>query len=221
MKISLSRAGLVLIVLAILTVLLNSILSRDGVLAVLSGTVSRQLIPLLLMGAALGTDAMSLSIGIGLRGVSWRDVIRVSAVIGIFHIVMPLVGALAGHYFGLFVGSLAVWIGAAIVAFIGVRMIWGCVGSGDAGPCSWKLTGFSLLMLATGVSIDALSVGFSLGTFGYSIYVTSVVFGIFGAAMTAIGLLFGSRLGKFIGDRGELVGGCVLIILAVHMLFEG
>lgn len=215
-----SRTGLTLVFLVLTVLLVKGLFTWGGSLEVLSGVVTRQALPLLLMAVALGTDAMSLSIGIGMRGVSWREVARVSLVIGIFHVLMPLAGAAGGFYFGLFAGEIAHWIGAGIVAFIGVRMIWGCLGNKQTMSSNWTLSGVPLLMLALSVSLDALSVGFSLGAFGYNIFITSLVFGVFGAGMTALGLLFGSRLGKLIGDRGELLGGAVLIILALHMLLE-
>ncbi|MTI93972.1 MAG: manganese efflux pump [Firmicutes bacterium] len=173
------------------------------------------------MAVALGTDAMSLSVGIGLRGVSRQDVLRVSFVVGLFHIIMPLAGIVLGHLFGLLVGELARWLGALIVAFIGARMIWGCLGTKECLSANWVLSGLPLMLLAGSVSMDALSVGFSLGAFGYNVFLASAIFGLFGAAMTGLGLVFGSRLGDCVGDRAELIGGGVLVILAIHMLLEG
>ncbi|MGI6366600.1 MAG: manganese efflux pump MntP family protein [Bacillota bacterium] len=220
-RLRLSRRGMILIILILFIVLINRLLHWSGTLATLSGTVPRQLLPLLLMAAALGADAMSLCVGIGLRGVSWREVLRVSLVIGFFHVGMPLLGALGGHFFGMLAGGIARVLGAGLVALIGVRMIRECLG-GKENPCSqWTLTGFPLLALATGVSIDALSVGFGLGAFGYNIFATALTFGVFSAAMSALGLVFGCRMGKLVGERGELIGGFVLLVLAIHMLFEG
>lgn len=216
---SLSRRGIIPIILVLVAILVSQVLVWGGDLAVLSSNSSHQLLPLLLTAAALGTDAMTLAIGIGLQGVSWQDIVRTSLVIGLFHVGMPLIGALGGHCFGIFAGEIAHWLGAGIVAFIGSRMIWGCLESKQGIVCQWTLTGFPLLLLAAGVSIDALSVGFSLGAFGYNIFSTAITFGIFSAIMSAVGLIFGSRLGKFIGNRGEFVGGIVLIFLAIYMLF--
>lgn len=220
-KLFVSRGMLAVVFMALTIVLINRVLVLSGVLPALGNVFSAQIFPLLLVGAALGTDAMSLSVGIGLRGVGWKDVARVSIVIGLFHVAMPLIGSIGGHLFGLFAGDLARWVGAGIVAFIGGRMIWGCLGPNECLSTKWTLSGVPLLLLALSVSMDALSVGFSLGAFGYNIFVTAVVFGVFGAVMTAIGLVFGSKLGKWIGDKGELFGGIVLVILALHMFFEG
>lgn len=221
MRLSLSRRGLIFIIVLLFVIIISRIFVWTEALATLSAGTPRQLLPLFLMAAALGADAMSLSVGIGLRGVSWREVIRVSVTIGIFHVGMPLLGALVGYHFGIFAGSIARWLGAGIVAYIGIRMIKGCLCAKEETACQWTLAGFPLIMLAIGVSIDALSVGFSMGAFGYSIYATALTFGIFSAVMSGVGLIFGDRIGKLMGERCELIGGCVLIILAIHMLFEG
>lgn len=217
----LASAFSVLVVLGLLLVLVNKLWLWGGAMETLGGLLTQsQLLPLLLMAVALGTDAMSLSIGIGLRGVSTRDVLRISSVVGIFHVLMPLLGIVLGHLFGLLVGEIARWLGALIVAFIGGRMIWGCLGRKECLATNWVLTGMPLLLLAGSVSMDALSVGFSLGAIGYNVLVAAAVFGLFGALMTGLGLVFGDRLGNCVGDRAELVGGGVLIILAIHMLTE-
>ena len=68
-------------------------------------------------------------------------------------------------------------------------------------------------MLVTGaaLSIDNLAVGFALGTFQVNIAVAAVVIGAVSITMSLLGLELGSRLGTRTGDRGELVGGVVLI----------
>jgi putative Mn2+ efflux pump MntP len=218
----LSRTLFVVLAVALLAILANRFSALGGALAVLRRITPGQVLALLLMAAALGTDAMSLAIGIGLRGISWREGIRVSLVIGLFHIIMPLIGTAVGGYFSKLAGGIAQVTGAAIVAIIGIRMVWGCLtseGTTQASQC--KLTGLSLLLLALSVSIDALSVGLGLGALGYNVYLTSVLFGVFGAGMTAVGLFLGKKIGSLVGNYGELLGGGVLIILALKLFLEG
>lgn len=191
-----------------------------GLVAVLPSL--SQVLALLLMAAALGTDAMSLAIGIGLRGVSRREGLRTCVVIGLFHVIMPLIGTWAGGFLSRLTGDIARAAGAGIVAFIGIRMLWGCLKNRDEDcDIQIKLSGMSLCLLALSVSLDALSVGLGLGTMGYNIYLTAILFGLFGAGMTALGLFMGHKLGKFLGRYGEAVGGSVLIILAIKMFLEG
>ena len=123
-RLRLSRRGMILIILILFIVLINRLLHWSGTLATLSGTVPRQLLPLLLMAAALGADAMSLCVGIGLRGVAGG---RCSGEPGHGFFGDALAGALGGHFRHVG-GGIARVLGAGLVALIGVRMIrsaWG------------------------------------------------------------------------------------------------
>ena len=55
------------------------------------------------------------------------------------------------------------------------------------------------MVTGAALSIDNLAVGFALGTFHVSV------------AMSLTGLELGHRIGARAGDRGELIGGLVLI----------
>lgn len=216
------RMLFVVLAAALLTLLVSRFSPLGGALAALGRVTPSQILALLLMAAALGTDAMSLAIGIGLLGITRREGIRISLVIGLFHIFMPLIGTAVGGYFSRLAGGITRAIGAGIVAIIGIRMVWGCLTSAEKDQgAQWKVTGFSLLLLALSVSIDALSVGLGLGALGYNVYLTSLLFGIFGAGMTAAGLFLGQKMGALVGKYGELIGGGVLIILALKMFLEG
>lgn len=218
----LSQSFLLVLTEALFALFPGGALNGGGAVCGLAGGVGK-IFTLLLTAAALGTDAMSLAIGIGLRGIERRERIKVSLIIGLFHILMPLIGTAGGLFFSRLAGGIARLTGAAIVAVIGGRMVWGAWASrGEgAGLKEWKLTGFSLLLLAFCVSIDAFSVGLGLGALGFNIYLTSLVFGVFGAGMTAVGFRLGVKFCAFAGNYGELAGGVVLVALAVKMFLEG
>lgn len=59
-----------------------------------------ELLTIALMAAALGMDAFSLGIGIGMRGVRSMEIFRISLLVALFHFVMPLLGIVAGQYAG-------------------------------------------------------------------------------------------------------------------------
>ena len=54
------------------------------------------LLTLIALAAALGTDAFSLCVGVGLAGVNRRQIILISVVVLLFHIFMPLASGLLG-----------------------------------------------------------------------------------------------------------------------------
>ncbi len=70
--------------------------------------------------------------------------------------------------------------------------------------------GWLLLTLSVTTSIDALAVGLSLAFLRVSIWMPSVVIGIVVALMTALGMIFGCRVGGKFGKWAERVGGLVL-----------
>ena len=84
--------------------------------------------------------------------------------------------------------------------------------------------GLTLLMLSVATSIDALAVGLSLGVLEVAIWYPALIIGVVTAALTALGMLIGSRLSHSLGARfgrwTELVGGLVLIAIGVKILVE-
>jgi putative Mn2+ efflux pump MntP len=67
------------------------------------------------------------------------------------------------------------------------------------------------MVTGAALSIDNLAVGFALGTFHVSVALAAVVIGVVSVAMSLTGLELGHRIGARAGDRGELIGGLVLI----------
>ena len=61
-----------------------------------------QLIPLIIMAFALGMDAFSVSLGMGMMALKIRQILYIGVTIGIFHIIMPFIGmvflAVLGHF---------------------------------------------------------------------------------------------------------------------------
>ena len=72
-----------------------------------------------------------------------------------------------------------------------------------------------LLVTGAALSIDNLAVGFALGTFHVSLALAAIVIGAISVSMSLIGLELGSRIGARTGERGELLGGLVLVGVGV------
>ena len=85
-----------------------------------------------------------------------------------------------------------------------------------------SLNGFSLkslVLLGASVSMDALSVGFTLGTQQVNLLLAAGVIGLVAGLMTACGLVFGRFLGNRVGERAQLLGGLILIGIGIKLLF--
>ena len=58
-----------------------------------------QIIPLIIMAFALGMDAFSVSLGMGMMTLKIRQILYIGVTIGIFHIIMPFIGMVLGRFF--------------------------------------------------------------------------------------------------------------------------
>ena len=184
-----------------------------------------------LVSIALGIDAFSVAIGIGLAGIKRREIYLVSGVVCLFHIFMPLLGLSLGTYLGQVAGPIASVIGALVLITIGVSTIWenlrglGWVGRGNSSPGSIVSdvinigNPLSLAVMAASVSLDALTVGFGLGTLQVDLTLTVITMGLVAGIMTAAGLSFGKRLNRTIGEKAEILGGAILVLIGLKFLF--
>ena len=80
--------------------------------------------------------------------------------------------------------------------------------------------GWTLVLLSLATSIDALAVGFSLAMIGVEIWFPAMVIGLVTAAMSVLGLQLGTRLGARFGNRMEILGGVILVLVGLRILVE-
>ncbi len=154
-------------------------------------------------------DAFSLGIGIGLKGIRLLDILKISLVIAVFHILMPLTGMVMGHYFSSLFGHVATFIGGGLLVLLGSHMVYSSL-RGEQAQSFDHTTLWGLLLFALSVSIDSFSVGVSLGLFATDVVLTVLLFGTFGGVMSILGLLLGRRVSRLAGEYGEALGGVIL-----------
>lgn len=178
--------------------------------------------PLLLGGlaVALGTDAFSLCVGIGLAGVNRRQIFLLTLTVFVYHVFMPLTGWMVGEFAGKAIGRTAAVAGALFLVYLGIRMVWLAVkANNESGPKIVRFNAWGLLLLGASVSMDALSVGFTLGAVRVNLLFTAAVIGVVAGAMTFTGLVFGRFLGRLAGTRAQLLGGLILVGIGVGLAF--
>jgi putative Mn2+ efflux pump MntP len=184
------------------------------------------LITIFAVAFALGIDAFSLSIGIGLSGVRRRQIYLVSMVVAFFHVFMPLTGLYLGQILGSYVGPIASKLGAIVLIFIGGRTLWeiykesrNFTGTPQAGFDVISISHpVSLVLMAASVSLDALTVGFGLGAIRVDLTLTVIIMGIIAGIMTFGGLIFGKRLSRSVGEKAELLSGFILVAIGFKLL---
>ncbi|MDG8483841.1 manganese efflux pump, partial [Streptococcus pneumoniae] len=80
-----------------------------------------ELLTLSIMAFALGMDAFSVGLGMGMVQLRFRQIIYIGLVIGIFHMFMPLFGMLTGQLLSGWLGLLATYIGGALLLVLGLQ----------------------------------------------------------------------------------------------------
>jgi len=176
------------------------------------------LINVVALAFALALDAFGVAIAVGVTAgaIDRWTIFRLSWHFGFMQFGMPIVGWMAGSYLTGWVGSFGRWLAAAVLFAIGARLIWE-----QANPevRKWKgdpTRGASLLVLMVATSIDALAAGLSLALVGVAILYPSMVIGVVAAGMTVLGLAFGHAVGMKLGRIAGVIGGVILIALAVR-----
>jgi len=177
-----------------------------------------QFIAILIMAVALGLDALSLGIGIGMKGIRILDILKLSVVIALFHMVMPLMGMFMGGYVGSLLGGVATKVGGALLLLLGFHMVYSSFKGEEARSIDHR-TLWGIVLYALSVSIDSFSVGVTLGMFAGDVALTVLMFGSAGGIMSIIGLMLGSKMGRWVGEYGEAMGGVILLAFGVHFLF--
>jgi manganese efflux pump family protein len=180
------------------------------------GRYGDSMLALLLVALSLGLSNFAAAVGIGVSGIDGRTRLRVGVIFGLFEGGMPILGLLLGRSLANTLGHAAHWIGAGLLVATGLYAVVQAIRSSrreqdqaaavPAGQRTWRL-----LVTGAALSIDNLAVGFALGTFHVNLAVAAVVIAVVSVALSLVGLELGNRLGAKTGERGELLGGLVLI----------
>ncbi len=177
-----------------------------------------QVLTLSMIAVALGMDAFSLGIGLGMRRLSAGQMAWLSLSVGLFHVLMPLVGMGLGYVLSSVIREIAVMFGGGMLCLLGINMLYQVIKGAEAKKLQIQSIA-EILVLSLSVSMDSLSAGLSLGLFDSDMFLTILLFGTAGLVMAGSGLLLGRFVGGWIGRYGEMIGGFILLCLGGKFLF--
>ena len=178
-------------------------------------------IDIFLIGVALSMDAFAVSIckGLSVKRVEPKHLLTVGVYFGGFQALMPLIGFLLGFKFERFIVSVDHWIAFALLALIGGNMIKEAL-SKEEDEHNASFSFRTMLPLAVATSIDALAVGISFAFLGVDIVEAAILIGITTFVLSGVGVYVGNIFGAKYKSKAELVGGVVLILIGLKVLFE-
>ena len=193
------------------------------------------LLEILLLGVALATDAFSVTISNTFAFDDHRvsRLMRMPLFFGLFQFGMPLAGYFVGGIAAELIEKYAGMVSLVILGFIGSNMLYSGYralkedaseedeeeAQQDAQQGATTLSYGKLVFQAVATAIDAFAVGVSFRAHSVDILVASALFGIITAILCTIALFIGKKLGSLLGDRAEMVGGVVLILIGLKAFF--
>ena len=177
---------------------------------------------ILLIAVSLAMDAFAVALSAGTSGHGQKmlPALRLSLYFGFFQFLMPIVGWFAGRHIEQLIHDYDHRVVFGLLAFVGGHMLYEAIQREEHELPADPTRGIRLLTLSVATSIDALAVGLSLGMLRISIWYPSVVIGVVTAGLSLLGVHLGNRLRGGLGRRMELVGGIILILIGLRILFS-
>lgn len=177
----------------------------------------------LLIAIALAMDAFSVSLtkGFTLKKITKSQVLWFGIFFGGFQALMPVLGWLGGIQLEWLITTFAPWIAFILLLLIGSNMIRESFSNEEEEEDSDKFSFKELTLLAIATSIDAFAVGITYAVLKTDILIPIIMIGVTAFIFTIIGLYLGKKIGNYFGDKFEILGGVILILLGVKILLEG
>lgn len=172
---------------------------------------------LIMMAFAVGLDAFSVSLGLGMKFFRLRHIFFIGCLFGFPHMLFPLFGLFIGKKLSIKIGHYAMIVGSLLLIFIGLQMFFSAF---NYQAKSFAIpTNSHLLFLSLTVSLDSFPIGLSLGLSGAKVLITLIFFGMSSTILTWVGLLIGRKVHNYLGAYSEMFGGSVLCGLGLFFLF--
>ncbi len=176
---------------------------------------------LFLVAIGLSMDCFAVAIGTGFGNQHLKSVtfLKLSVFFGIAHFIMPLLGWLTGMAFKAYIESYDHWVAFILLLIIGVKML---IESGK----KTEHKNFSIekpvvvFLLTIATSIDALIIGLSMALLGFNLIFMVSVISFCAFIISFAGFLIGKKVGCYCGSKAEIVGGIILILIGIKILYE-
>lgn len=171
----------------------------------------------LLMGVGLSMDAMAASMALGAGGsknFTWKHAVTASLLFGLFQALMPALGWWTSSFCGSILLKFGRILATLLLLYLGVKML-----REDCRKCEREITFLQILVLAFATSIDALLVGVGYTCLARTnILPDVIIIGCTTFILSLAGCSAGRLFGMACGGKCNILGGGILILLALKFL---
>ena len=187
-------------------------------------------IEIILIGLGLSMDAVAVSManGMAYKNTTKAKTLAMPILFGVFQGLMPLIGYFAGGLFADVISKYANILVFVILGFIGGKMLKDNLGHKDEEEAETEkdvesegkvLTYKTLFIQAIATSIDAFAVGIGFSAMQVSIIPAVSIIMLTTAICCLIAIFAGKKVSSLLGGKAEILGGLILVIIAVKALF--
>ena len=176
------------------------------------------IIEIIIISVALAMDAFAVSISIGttIKKIDISHILSSAGLFGLFQALMPLLGYFLGNNLPRSFDNYSKIIATVLLVIVGGKMIYEAFQEEeDEESITHSLSLKNLLSLAIATSIDAFAVGVTFSLLKTPLWVGVITIGVITFILSTIALFFGNYLSDKIGKNAEIIGGIVLLLLAI------
>ena len=181
--------------------------------------MSLNIISVFLIAVALAMDAFSVSLtkGFTQKHLTKKQILYYGLFFGFFQFMMPVLGYFCISSISSIIESFASIIGFVLLLAIGLNMIRESLFSGEE-EITDNFSFKEVTLLAIATSIDAFAVGITFAVLNNPFLMPSIIIGVVAFAFSIAGIYIGRRLGDYFGDKFQILGGVILILIGIKIL---
>jgi len=173
------------------------------------------------LGLSFDTFAVCMSTGLIKSEIRFFQGVRVAFVLAFFQALMPLIGWFVGTEIAVLIGKFDHWIAFGLLFLLSSYMIYETLKNEEKRKAYNPLIIGTLVIMALATSIDALIVGLSLAFANVDAFLMVFMIGAVTFLVSMIGMLFGKKIGNRFGNKIEVLGGVILILIGLKVLMSG
>jgi manganese efflux pump family protein len=176
------------------------------------------MVTLLLLGFALSLDSFRVSLGLGTLQLSRLRQLQIVIAFGLCDALAPLIGLMIGKSLLEYIGPWVEHLGPVLLCAYGLYVLYiaqRCAASDARETDRWIVFGLPLSL-----SLDNLVAGTTLGMIGFPLLLSVTIIGAMSALLSLAGLRLGRTAVNLLRIRAELIGGVVLIFIALSFVVE-
>ena len=182
----------------------------------------------IIIAITMAMDAFAVSIckGVASKEKYLKTGLVCGAWFGGFQALMPLLGWSVGVLFMSLVNieSLSGYIAFFLLAFLGGKMIKEALEKDEECCCCCEknksLAFKTMFVFAIATSVDALAIGVTVSLLDANIWLAILLIGVITFIFSFFGSIIGAKIGSKFEKKAELVGGIVLVLLAIKFLID-